>query len=135
MIGALLTLALAAASQTPPPAPLPAAEIEGRWHNLTNSVEVKIAPCGKLLCGWAIRASADAEAAAKGGGTPELVGVMLLKNLAPAGKNRWTGSLFVPDRSITVWSSVTLVNFETIAMRGCLVPNFLCKTQTWKRAS
>lgn len=133
MIGALVAVALAAA-QTPVPVPVPARPaIEGLWHNLTNSVEVRIAPCGTKLCGWATRANAEAEAAAKGGGTGQLVGTMLLKDLAPSGKLRWTGSLFVPDRNITVWSSVTLVDFNTIAMRGCLVPNFLCKTQTWKR--
>ena len=58
---------------------------------------------------------------------------MLLRDLVPSGKNRWTGTLFVPDRNLTVWSSVTLADFGTITMRGCLVPNFLCKSQTWKR--
>lgn len=123
---------LAATTQaTAPVAVAPA--IEGQWHNLTNSVEVRIGPCGKALCGWATRASPEAEAAAKSGGTPELVGTMLLRELTPAGKNRWTGTLFVPDRNLTVWSSVTLADFGTITMRGCLVPNFICKTQTWKR--
>ena len=130
MIGAVL--AMAAAAQVPAPvAVIPA--IEGQWHNLTNSVEVRIGPCGKALCGWATRASPEAEAAAKSGGTPELVGTMLLRDLVPSGKNRWTGTLFVPDRNLTVWSSVTLADPGTIAMRGCLVPNFLCKSQTWKR--
>ena len=123
---------LLAAAQTVAPTPV-ASAIEGQWHNLTNSVEVRIAPCGKALCGWATHASPEAEAAAKSGGTPELVGVMLLRDLSPAGKNRWTGTLFVPDRNLTVWSSVTLADPGTITMRGCLVPNFICKSQTWKR--
>ena len=126
------TILLMAAAQAAVPASMPPA-IEGQWHNLTNSVEVRIAPCGKALCGWATRASPEAEAAAKSGGTPELVGTMLLRDLTPWGKNRWTGTLFVPDRNLTVWSSVTLADAGTITMRGCLVPNFLCKSQTWKR--
>lgn len=133
MTGAILALMLAA-GQTPVPAPAPPRPaIEGLWHNTANSVEVRIAPCGAKLCGWATRANAQAEAAAKGGGTAQLVGTMLLKDLAPSGKQRWTGSLFVPDRNITVWSSVTMTDPNTIQMRGCLVPNFLCKAQTWRR--
>ncbi len=127
-----VALALLAAAQAGAPASAPPA-IEGQWHNLTNSVEVRIGPCGKALCGWATRASPEAEAAAKSGGTPELVGTKLLRDLAPSGKNRWTGTLFVPDRNLTVWSSVTLADPGTITMRGCLVPNFICKSQTWKR--
>ena len=132
VIRPVIALGLAVATQTPAPVPVVPA-IEGQWHNLTNSVEVRIGPCSKALCGWATRASAEAEAAAKSGGTNELVGTMLLKDLVPAGNKRWTGSLFVPDRNITVWASVTLADPGTITMRGCLVPNFLCKSQTWKR--
>ena len=125
-------LSLLAAAQVVAPAPAPPA-IEGQWHNLTNSVEVRIGPCGKALCGWATRASPEAEAAAKNGGTPELVGTMLLRDLEPSGKNRWIGTLFVPDRNLTVWTSVTLADPVTITMRGCLMTNFICKSQTWKR--
>lgn len=131
MIRAALVLAAAVAQTPAPPPGVPA--IEGQWHNLTNSVEVRIGPCGKALCGWATHASADAEAAAKSGGTAELVGTMLLHDLVPAGSKRWTGTLFVPDRNLNVWASVTLVDPVTITMRGCLVANFLCKSQTWKR--
>ena len=131
MIGAVLALASALAQTPVPPPAVPA--IEGQWHNLTNSVEVRIGPCGKALCGWATRASPEAEAAAKSGGTAELVGTMLLHDLLPAATKRWVGTLFVPDRNLTVWASVTLVDPVTISMRGCLVANFLCKSQTWKR--
>ncbi|WP_375393970.1 DUF2147 domain-containing protein [uncultured Sphingomonas sp.] len=127
MIHVILTLQAAAQAAAPVPA-LPT--IEGQWHNLTSSVEVRIGPCAKALCGWATRASPGAGAAAKNGGTPELVGTELLRDVTPSGKGRWSGTLFVPDRDITVWASVALADAGTITMRGCLVPNFICKSQT-----
>ena len=110
-----------------------ASDIEGVWHNPTNSVAVRMGACGEASCGWVVRASAAAEADAKKGGDATLIGTALLRNYKPTGKSVWTGTLYVPDMGRTFASTITLVDPQTILVKGCLIGHFVCKTQRWRR--
>ncbi len=132
MVAALMALAMAAGS----PAPAPA--VEGIWHNPKNTVAVRTGACpartgGSKLCGWVVRADDEAQADARDGGTPTLIGTALLREYRPSGRNRWSGQIFVPDMGRTFGSTLTLVDANTIDVKGCLIGGFLCKTQTWRR--
>lgn len=137
MVAALMALAMAAGSPAPA-SPAPAFPVEGVWHNPKNSVAVKTGACpdktgGSKLCGWVVRADDEAQADARDGGTPKLIGTALLREYRPSGRNRWSGQIFVPDMGRTFGSTLTLVDADTIAVKGCLIGGFLCKTQTWRR--
>lgn len=112
-------------------APVPV--IDGVWHNPSNSVAVRMGACGEASCVWVVRASAAAEADAKKGGDATLIGTALLRDYKPSAKNVWSGTLYVPDMSRTFASTITLVDPQTIDVKGCLVGHFLCKTQRWRR--
>ncbi|MEG8048746.1 DUF2147 domain-containing protein [Sphingomonas aurantiaca] len=107
--------------------------MEGVWHNPKNSVAVKTGACGDKLCGWVVRADDEAQADARDGGTPKLIGTALLREYRPHGRNTWSGQIFVPDMGRTFGSTLTLLDANTIAVKGCLIGGFLCKTQTWRR--
>ena len=124
-----LLLALAAA---PAPAPVPPA-ILGTWRNPKNSVAVRTGACGERLCGWIVRASDKAKADAKRGGVDPLVGTALLRDYRPAGRDKWSGSVFIPDMGRTFESTVRMVDANTISVRGCLIGGFICKSQIWTR--
>jgi uncharacterized protein (DUF2147 family) len=127
MSPALMALAVVAAGLPPTP------PVVGVWHNPKNSVAVKTGACGDKLCGWVIRANDQAQADAREGGTPKLIGTALLREYRPSGRRKWSGQIYVPDMGRTFGSTITLVDSNTIDVKGCLIGGFLCKTQTWRR--
>jgi uncharacterized protein (DUF2147 family) len=127
MSPALMALAVVAAGL--PPAP----PVVGVWHNPKNSVAVRTGACGDKLCGWVVRANDQAQADARDGGTPKLIGTALLREYRPSGRRKWSGQIYVPDMGRTFGSTITLVDSNTIDVKGCLIGGFLCKTQTWRR--
>ena len=133
MIPALMALAMAAGSPAPAAPPAPTSTVEGVWHNPKNSVAVKTGACGDKLCGWVVRATDEAQADARDGGTPKLIGTALLREYRPSGRNTWSGTIFVPDMGRTFGSTLKLVDANTISVKGCLIGGFFCKSQTWHR--
>jgi uncharacterized protein (DUF2147 family) len=127
MSPALMALAVVAAGL--PPAP----PVVGVWHNPKNSVAVRTGACGDKLCGWVVRANDQAQADARDGGTPKLIGTALLREYRPSGRRKWSGQIYVPDMGRTFGSTITLVDSNTIDVKGCLIGGLLCKTQTWRR--
>lgn len=127
MIPALMALAMAATS------PAPASSVEGIWHNPKNSVAVKTGACGDRLCGWVVRATNEAQADARDGGTAKLIGTALLRDYRRSGRGKWSGQIFVPDMGRTFGSTLMLVDANTISVKGCLIGGFLCKSQIWHR--
>ena len=121
----LLTLLLAAA-------PAPAA-ILGTWHNPQNSVAVRTGQCGETLCGWVVRASDRAKHDVADKGYPPLIGTALLRSYKADGRGRWAGQIYVPDMGRAFGSTVTMVDADTLNVRGCLIGGFLCKSQIWRR--
>ena len=70
----------------------------GVWRNPKNSVHVEIKPCGGgRACGVVVWANDDAKADARKGGTPELVGLQLLRDFQLQKNGSWKGKVFVPD--------------------------------------
>lgn len=112
---------------------LAASPIEGQWVNPAGSVKVRIAPCGRSLCGRVVSASPDAKAKAAAAGTPRLVGTELMSGLAPAGPGAWTGEFFVPDRNVRAPGELRLLGPRTLEIEGCAVAGLLCKSQRWTR--
>jgi uncharacterized protein (DUF2147 family) len=107
---------------------------EGRWTNPTGSVTVAIAECGAALCGTVVAASDRAKKDAAKGGTATLVGTPLMTGFTSKGDGKWRGRLFVPDINYRSHADLTLIDSNTLKVRGCMAGRMLCKSQLWKRA-
>jgi uncharacterized protein (DUF2147 family) len=104
----------------------------GVWRNPKNSVHVEIKPCGGgRACGVVIWANADAVADARKGGTPNLVGLQLLRDFALQKSGSWKGKVFVPDLNMTLSGTADFPDATTMKAKGCLL--LFCKSQTWRR--
>ena len=111
----------------------PHAAILGTWHNPKNSVAVRTGRCGDRLCGWVIRATDKAQADVATKGYPPLLGTALLREYKASGRGRWSGQIYVPDMGRAFGSTVTMVDADTLNVKGCLIGGFICKSQIWRR--
>jgi uncharacterized protein (DUF2147 family) len=106
----------------------------GVWRNPKNSVHVEIKPCGGgRACGVVVWANDDAQADARKGGTPELVGLQLLRDFQLQKNGSWKGKVFVPDLNMNFNGTADFPDATTMKAKGCLIGGFLCKSQTWRR--
>ena len=105
----------------------------GVWRNQKNSVHIRIAPCGTLLCGTVVWANEKAKKDARDGGTDALVGTRIFKDLHRDPKGRWRGRVYVPDMDMTFSGTITLTSADTISTRGCLFGGIICKSRVWVR--
>ena len=103
------------------------------WRNPSNSVHVRIHPCGKGRCGTVVWANAKAKADSARGGTKNLIGTELFRDFREMSPKVWKGKVFVPDLNGTFSGTATIKDQDTLVARGCLIGNFACKSQAWKR--
>ena len=103
------------------------------WRNPSNSVHVRIHPCGKGRCGTVVWANAKAKADSARGGTKNLIGTELFRDFREMSPKVWKGKVFVPDLNGTFSGTATIKDQNTLVARGCLIGNFACKSQAWTR--
>jgi len=120
----------ALAADAPPPR---AGDIYGVWRNPKGSVHIEIKPCETRTCGVVVWANAEARADVKKKNNQDLVGMQLLRDFRVSDPNEWKGKVFVPDLDMTFSGQVKLLDRASLRAKGCLLPNFLCKSQTWTR--
>jgi uncharacterized protein (DUF2147 family) len=136
ILQALSAAAVLAATFAVTPAlagPPAAAPIASEWRNPGNSVHVRIDRCDGQLCGTVTWASAKAQADARRGGTDQLVGTHLFRDLQPEGPGKWRGKVFVPDIRKTFSGTLTFADPETMVGKGCVLFGLVCKSQAWSR--
>ena len=107
--------------------------VDGVWSNPKGSVEVRTGACGDRLCGWVVYASPKAQADAQKAGAPPLVGTALLRDYRATGSDRWTGQVYIPDRKSSYYSTIQLVDPQTLKVSGCILGGLICKSQLWHR--
>ena len=106
--------------------------VEGLWRNPIGSAIIRVAPCGNLLCGTVVWASARGEAeVAKH--TSHVVGTTVLTGVKRTAPNRWTGHLYIPDDNIHVAARLELENAKDLKLTGCGLVGLICRTQIWTR--
>src|SRR4051812_18772427 len=126
-----IALALAAAAR---PAARPADPMIGTWMNRRETVAVATSRCGANLCGRVVWAAPEAREAAAAGGTPRLVGTMLLRDFRQVSRGQWEGEVFVPDLGQTAQAEMALASPTELEINGCQFGGLLCKRQVWHRA-
>ena len=102
-------------------------------RNPSNSVHVRIHPCGKTRCGTVVWANDKAKADSARGGTRNLVGTELFREFREVSPKVWKGKVFVPDLNKIFTGTGTVKDKNTIVARGCLLGSIGCKSQTWTR--
>ncbi len=108
-------------------------DVYGVWRNPKGSVHIEIKPCETRTCGVVVWANADARADVKKKNNQDLVGMQLLRDFSASDTNEWKGRVYVPDLDMTFSGQVRLLDRLSLRAKGCLLPNFLCKSQTWTR--
>jgi uncharacterized protein (DUF2147 family) len=103
------------------------------FRNPSNSVHVRIHPCGKGRCGTVVWANDKAKADSARGGTRNLIGTALFKEFREISPKVWKGKVFVPDLNKVFSGTGTIKDQNTIVARGCLIAGMGCKSQTWTR--
>ena len=125
----LATIALLALTAAQPP---PRAPIEGQWKNPIGSAIIAIGPCRDALCGKVVWASARGQREASTS-TSHVVGTVVLTGLKPT-RDRWTGTLFIPDDNVHVAARLELLGSRQLKLTGCALAGLLCRSQVWTRA-
>lgn len=113
--------------------PVRADDLRGTWVNPERTVVVRIEDCGRALCGRIVQAAPTAQADARESGYPQLLGLRIMTDYRPAGSNHWRGRVLVPDLGNTFSSHVDLIDAQHARIAGCLIGQYLCKSQVWLR--
>jgi uncharacterized protein (DUF2147 family) len=109
------------------------ADVNGTWLNPKGTVAVQTLACGPGLCGRIVWASAIAVADAKESGIDNPVGIELLKDYRRSGDGIWHGMVYVPDMGRSFRSTIVALAPDRLKVSGCLIGNFICKSQIWRR--
>lgn len=123
LAASLIAFAAPAAAQSP---------LEGIWTSPKGNVTVRIAPCGRLLCGQVVEASDRAKRRAAKQGVPRLVGEPLLNNIEPTGPGKWKGRVFVPRLNSHVGGRITMHGRDRMEVAGCYA-GLLCRSAVYRR--
>ena len=107
--------------------------LEGDWKNRPNTLIVRIAPCGRALCGTVIGADDQAKQSVRRAGTPKLIGPRVLTGLHRSGPATYAGEVFNPNLNIHGSGTVTLVSPTVLIVRGCVLAGLICRQQHWTR--
>lgn len=119
-----LTMATAATAQ-------PSAGIQGYWKNPIGSAIIAIAPCGNVLCGKVVWASARGRREVSKN-APNIVGTIVLTNVR-LNRGRWAGSLYIPDDNVHVSARLVRARNDALELTGCAFMGLMCRTQVWTR--
>lgn len=112
----------------------------GRWLTESGNLEVDLAPCGDGLCGTVARVISDrsmsgAKPAAAPADAPALLGLKILKDFVPSGKNEWKGQIYNRDEGKNYDCVMTFVPPDQLNVRGYKMIPLFGKTQVWRRVA
>lgn len=134
-LAAMLTVAsYAADSSSPQPEPT------GRWLTESGNLEIELGPTNEGLCGTVARViSSRSMSESKPQSAPtdpnSLMGMKILQNLQPSGKNEWKGHIYNRDNGKTYDCVVTFVPPDQLNVRGYSLLPLFGKTQVWRRVA
>jgi uncharacterized protein (DUF2147 family) len=93
----------------------------GDWQTEGKKGLVRIAPCGKSLCGYVLNASTNA------------AGETVLSNMISKSANKWTGDTFSRASGNSYYAKMTLKAPNTLHVEACAVLRFFCSGNDWTR--
>lgn len=115
------------------PAQAQGAQTFGVWSNPKGSVHVEIRPCGVGACGYVVWANEKAKRDAREGGTHDLVGLQIFRDLELDRNGVWRGKVFAPDMNRTFAGTAQQLDATRLRAKGCVLGGLICKSQVWTR--
>ena len=114
----------------------------GTWLMQNGKVTVRVSECGSNLCGTIVGLKKPRDK----NGNPKrdisnpdpslrsrpIIGITILSNMRPDGKNKWKGNIYNPDDGNTYSSRMKLQNNNLMKVEGCVI-GFLCKSMKFTR--
>jgi hypothetical protein len=94
----------------------------GDWHTEAKGI-VRIAQCGKALCGYAVHASSNDK------------GEAVLINMKPKSDSQWTGSVYSKASGDTYYGTIDMKGANTLHVEACAFGRFYCTGNNWTRIS
>ena len=92
----------------------------GDWQTEGKGL-VRIAECGRALCGYAIREGEDEK------------GEAILINMKSKSDERWSGSVYSKDSGDTFYGTMRLRGPNTLHVEACAFSRFYCNGNNWTR--
>ncbi|MBV9569403.1 MAG: DUF2147 domain-containing protein [Hyphomicrobiales bacterium] len=134
----LLAIVLAFALSFVVPLIALAAEATGEWLIEDGDARVRIATCGRELCGNVAWIKEGAPAVDVNNPDPAkrsrpLLGSAVLLGLKPSGAGEWTGSLYDAENGRTYVGKLTIIDERHVKVAGCVLGGLFCESQTWTR--
>ncbi|MGV6838914.1 MAG: DUF2147 domain-containing protein [Planktomarina sp.] len=123
LIGAFAAVCIAGLAHAEP--------IVGVWQtgkeDNGNYAHVEIKPCGANFCGYFLRTYTSA-----GRADSDLIGQMIVRNMAPKGDGRYQGKVWRPSND-KVYTGKANVSGDTMDLAGCVAGGLICKSTAWTR--
>lgn len=92
----------------------------GDWQTEGKGM-VRIAECGRALCGYAIK---------EGEGDK---GEAVLINMKPKSDSQWSGSVYSKDSGDTYYGTMRMRGPNTLRVEACAISRFYCNGNNWTR--
>jgi uncharacterized protein (DUF2147 family) len=119
-------------------APPAGANASGEWLVADATARIRIGPCGTVLCGtisWTKAPSGvDENNPDPAKRSRPIMGVEILSGMAPAGPNRWKGSVYNAQNGKTYDAMMSLESADVLRIEGCVLGGLLCGGENWTRA-
>ncbi len=120
-----------------------AANPEGTWLSGDGGTKVHISNCGGKLCGAVVWLKEPTDASGKpktdalnpdpAKRSRPMIGLQVVRGLAPSGENKWSGQIYNADDGKTYSANMQVADESTAKVEGCVL-GILCKGQTWTRS-
>lgn len=92
----------------------------GDWQTEGNGM-VRIAECGRALCGYVIKDDGGEK------------GEAILINMKPKSEGRWSGSVYSKQSGDTYYGTMRLRGASTLRVEACAFGSFYCNGNNWTR--
>jgi uncharacterized protein (DUF2147 family) len=92
----------------------------GDWQTEGKGT-VRIAECGRALCGYVLNASSNDK------------GEAILINMKPKTDRQWTGNVYSRDSGDTYYGTMDMKGSNTLRVEACALGRFYCSGNNWKR--
>ena len=92
----------------------------GDWRTEGKGL-VRIAKCGKALCGYVLSSSSNDQ------------GEVVLVNMKPKSDGQWTGNVYSQASGDTYYGTMDMKGANTLRVEACALGRFYCSGNNWSR--
>ncbi len=109
----------------------------GEWRVGDGTATVRVRHCGSDLCGFIATTKGDPGKDDKNTDPAKrnrsVLGMEVLINLKPDGKNYWAGTTYNAEDGLTYTATVWLTDANSLNIKGCAPGGGVCGQELWTR--